>query len=91
VLHSNHLNTLLVVKMDLPIPNRRNANLVVKIKAVSDGTKEDLNEAITQAMNTDLFSDSWAPILQKLKFLQGVGNTLSEVRLIATPFILNIA
>jgi len=79
------------VKIDLPIPNHKTATLVLKIRAVSDGMKEDLNEAVTQAMNLDSFSDAWGPILQKLKFLQGVGNTLSEVRLFVAPFILNMA
>jgi len=79
------------VKIELPIPNHKIATLVLKIRAVSDGMKEDLNEAVTQTINLDSFSDTWGPILQKLKFLQGVGNTLSEVRPIATPFILNIA
>jgi len=104
------------VNVDIPIPDQNTAHLRFKIKAVLDGAKEDMNEAVTQAVNQDFaalpsivahaaegiqtsdpfvqsvisFNDTWGPVLQTLEFLQGVGNTLSEVRLSTAPFILSI-
>ena len=41
--------------MDLPIPNyAKSAKLCLKIKAVSDAVKADLNEAIAQAGHQDI-------------------------------------
>ena len=47
-----------VINLDLPIRNDGKApKLCVKIEAVSDGTKADLNEAITQARRKDIKGD----------------------------------
>jgi hypothetical protein len=49
----------LVINLDLPIRNDGKApKLCLKIEAVSDGSKADLNEAITQATRRDIKADS---------------------------------
>src|SRR5271155_5935482 len=46
---------LVVINLDLHIPNyARTAKLCLKMKAVSDGVKADLNEAIAQAARQDI-------------------------------------
>src|SRR5271155_6047012 len=46
---------LVVINLDLHIPNyAKAAKLCLKIKAVSDGVKADLNEAIAQAAQQDI-------------------------------------
>ena len=47
-----------VINLDLPIRNDGKApKLCLKIEAVSDGSKADLNEAITQARHKDIKAD----------------------------------
>ena len=47
-----------VINLDLPIGNDGKApKLCLKIEAVSNGSKADLNEAITQAMRKDIKVD----------------------------------
>ena len=47
-----------VINLDLPIRNDGKApKLCLKIEAVSDGSKADLNEAITQARRKDIKAD----------------------------------
>src|SRR5271155_699611 len=46
---------LVVINLDLHIPNyAKAAKLCLKIKAISDGVKADLNEAIAQAAQQDI-------------------------------------
>jgi len=95
-----------VVKLELDTANHASAaKLVVKIRSVSDGNKEDLKEAVNQAglrgimavpsviggavdavQTADAFvpgavsfSETWDPILEKLKALQTIGDHLSEI------------
>ena len=47
-----------VINLDLPIRNDGKApKLCLKIEAVSDGSKADLNEAVTQARSKDIKAD----------------------------------
>ena len=105
-LYRNRLKCFLVVKLELDTANHTSAaKLLLKIRSVSDGNKEDLKEAVNQAglrgimalpsviggavdavqtadpfvQGAISFSETWAPILEKLKALQSVGNYLSEV------------
>jgi hypothetical protein len=49
------VSILVVINLDLPIPNYdKAAKLCLKIEAVSDGSKADLNEAVTQATRKDI-------------------------------------
>jgi hypothetical protein len=105
-LYRNRLNFFLVVKLELDTANHASAaKLVLKIRSVSDGNKEDLNEAVNQAGRGGImalpsviggavdtvqtadtfvqgavsFSETWGPILEKLRALQSIGDYLSEV------------
>ena len=94
-LYRNRLKNFLVVKLEL---HASAAELILKIRSVSDGNKEDLKEAVNQAGFRGMmvissviggadafvqgalsFSETWDPILEKLKALQSIGNNLSEV------------
>ena len=47
-----------VINLNLPVRNDGKAlKLCLKIEAVSDGSKADLNEAITQATRKDINAD----------------------------------
>ena len=85
--------------------------------AVSDGTKEDMREAVAQAESQGImalpsmvsnatevvqatdsfvqgavsFTETWSPILDKLEFLQRIGDCLSEVSRFITSFILDMS
>ena len=105
---------VLVVKLELDTANHASAaKLVLKIRSVSDGNKEDLKEAVNQAglpaimalpsiiggavdavqtadtfvQGAVSFSQTWGPILEKLKALQSVGNYISEV-ISLPPFLI---
>ena len=112
-LYCNRLKNFLVVKLELDTAGHASAaKLVLKIRSVSDGNMEDLNEAVNQAglrgimalpsviggavdavqtadaflQGAISFSETWDPILEKLKALQSVGNHLSEVISLPTFF-----
>ena len=102
-LYRNCLKIFLVVKLELDTANHASAaKLVLKIRSVSDGNKEDLKEAVNSAIGGGVdavqtpdafvqgvvsFSETWDPILEKLKALQSIGNYLSEV--ISLPAFFN--
>ena len=93
--------------MHLDTPNLASAaKLFLKIKAVSDGNKEDMKEAVTQVDRqgimgpsmvievvsaTDYFVQTWIPILDRLEALQMIGFCLSEVSPLIPFFILDIS
>jgi hypothetical protein len=56
-LYRNRLKNFLVVKLELDTANHTSAaKLVLKIRSVSDGNKEDLKEAVNQAGLRDIMA-----------------------------------